>query len=185
MTSFDELIGEEPTGAERERLQNVHGLLLEAGPPPELSPALAAGPPRASTVTSLQAFVERRRAPILATAAAAAVVVLAIGVGLHRHASNYRALSLRGTSFAPRAAATLEVLPKQQMKLEVSGLPARKQSYVVYLVRGGHRIASCGSFTVSNANRRKGVSLRSPYPVQSSDKWVVTFGGRTVLAPVT
>ncbi len=35
--NLDELIGADTTGAERERLQRAHDMLLEAGPPPELS----------------------------------------------------------------------------------------------------------------------------------------------------
>ena len=35
--TLDELIGADTTGAERERLQHVHELLLEAGPPPEVT----------------------------------------------------------------------------------------------------------------------------------------------------
>ena len=42
--TLDELIGADTTGAERERLQHVHELLLEAGPPPEVSPELEQGP---------------------------------------------------------------------------------------------------------------------------------------------
>ena len=37
---FDELVGTEVSAAERERLHRVHDLLVEAGPPPELSPEL-------------------------------------------------------------------------------------------------------------------------------------------------
>jgi len=41
---FDELIDGEIDGAERERLRRMHELVLRAGPPPELSPQLEAGP---------------------------------------------------------------------------------------------------------------------------------------------
>ena len=44
MTTFDELVGGEPTGDERARLRNVHELLVEAGPPPEIPPEIASGP---------------------------------------------------------------------------------------------------------------------------------------------
>src|SRR5207248_10881524 len=39
---FDELIGADVEGAERARLQRVHALLVQAGPPAELSPELEA-----------------------------------------------------------------------------------------------------------------------------------------------
>src|SRR5947207_753497 len=42
--NFDELIGTEATGAERERLHHAHDLLVQAGPPPELPPSLQKAP---------------------------------------------------------------------------------------------------------------------------------------------
>ncbi len=41
---FDELVEGLDDERERARLHRVHDLLLAAGPPPELSPALAASP---------------------------------------------------------------------------------------------------------------------------------------------
>ena len=40
---FDQLVGHEVGREERERLQRVHELLVEAGPPPELSPSSPRG----------------------------------------------------------------------------------------------------------------------------------------------
>ena len=37
---FDDLLGPETQGAERERLRRVHELLVEAGPPPEIAPEI-------------------------------------------------------------------------------------------------------------------------------------------------
>ena len=37
---FDELVGGDVTGDERERLRRAHELLVQTGPPPELSPEL-------------------------------------------------------------------------------------------------------------------------------------------------
>src|SRR5207249_1133991 len=41
---FDELIGAETSAAERERLRRTHELLVQAGPPPELTPQLRRAP---------------------------------------------------------------------------------------------------------------------------------------------
>ena len=38
---FRDLVGEDLTPEERDRLEHVHELLIAAGPPPELPPALA------------------------------------------------------------------------------------------------------------------------------------------------
>ena len=178
MTSFDELIGAEPAGAERERLRNVHNLLLEVGPPPELTPAMEAGPTLAMTLSRLRLLPRRRRSFVLAAAAAAFVaLIIGLGVSLHGHNSRYPSLALRATGFAPHATGTLELLPAkgstQPMKLEVRGLPALKPGYVVYLVRNGRTVGSCGSFKVAKANRELTTQLSSPYRARGGDTWVV------------
>ena len=42
--NFDDLVGTETRGAERERLRGAHELLLRAGPPAELPPQLRKAP---------------------------------------------------------------------------------------------------------------------------------------------
>jgi hypothetical protein len=197
VTSFDELIGAEPAGSERERLRSVHELLLAAGPPPELSPELDAGPTLAMTLGRARRISHGRgRGRYLLVAAAALVaLVIGIGVSLPRHGHGYALQSLRGTSFAPSAVATLDILSskgeKPQLKLDVKGLPAAKEAYVVYLVRNGRPVAPCGSFIVSNANQELTKQLVSPYPLKHADTWIVTTAGHggtpgvTVLKTVT
>jgi hypothetical protein len=41
---FEEIVGADVEAAERARLARVHSLLVQAGPPPELSPGLESGP---------------------------------------------------------------------------------------------------------------------------------------------
>ncbi len=198
MTGFDELVGAEPTGAERERLRNVHDLLLQAGPPPELSPELAAGPTLAMTLSRIGRLRRQRpRYVLIAAAAALAALIIAFSTGLHGHGSRYPTIAMRGTSFASGATGTLELLPskdaRQRMRLEVNGLPSLGQRrYIVYLVRNGRPVAPCGSFTVADSRRTLTVKLMSPYRLESSDSWVVTAQPRngtgpgvTVLQPPT
>ncbi len=73
---LDELVGTETTGAERERLQHVHELLLEAGPPPELSPELEAGPNLKMTVGKRRRVVKQRAMLLLAAAVALSLIFL-------------------------------------------------------------------------------------------------------------
>ncbi len=189
MTGFDELVGAEPTGAERERLRDVHNLLLQAGPPPELSPELASGPTLAMTLGRIGRIKHRRpRYVLIATAAAFVVLLAGIVTGLHGHGSRYPTITMHGTSFAVGATGSLELLPstgaRQRMQLDVKGLPALgKQRYVVYLVRNGRLIAPCGSFSVPSTNRSLKVELLSPYRVESSDTWVVTAPKRGSTGP--
>jgi hypothetical protein len=44
MTDLDDLVGDDLEPRERARLERVHALLQQAGPPPELPPALEQAP---------------------------------------------------------------------------------------------------------------------------------------------
>jgi hypothetical protein len=194
MTTFDELIGAEPDGTERARLRGVHELLLEAGPPPELTPEVASGPTLAMTLSRVRASSGRRRGfALTAVAAALVAVVIGLGVAAHGNGKKYPRFTLRGTVFAPHASGTLYILRAKsstpRVKIEVTGLPAAKRPYIVYLVRNGRTIAPCGGFTVTNPKREVTAVLHSPYAIQGSDEWIVTgpsIGNRprpTVLRP--
>jgi len=200
---LDDLIDGETTGAERQRLQHVHDLLLQAGPPPELTPQLRKAPTFGVVPLQLKRRVVKRRALVLLAAAIAVAAVFAAGYGVgNRGGSNSsaRTLALQGTKLAPHAQATLQVWRPAHgnvpMTLEVKGLrklPARSY-YDVYLVRGG-RVEPwgvCGSFRVGDSSRVLTLNFTSPYPLQKGDSWVVTRPGpggtepgRTVLRPVS
>src|SRR3954451_6303548 len=70
---FDELVGDVAED-ERARLEHVHALLIEAGPPPELSPELAAGPDVLMTYRNRPQRRTRRTMLLLAAAIAIAAV---------------------------------------------------------------------------------------------------------------
>jgi Anti-sigma-K factor rskA, C-terminal len=198
---FDELVGREVEGAERERLLRVHALLLEAGPPPEIEPSLAAGPTLAMTIRARRPV--RRRVGRGALLLAAAVAVLALAflggyiTGNDQSTTAARTLELAGTPAAPHALASLQIEPVDAagnwpMKLSVEGLPAlpKRSYYEVFLVRGGKPWASCGTFVVAHGNRGTTVQLNAPYHLRAGDSWVVTrvtFNGpepgQTVLKP--
>jgi hypothetical protein len=198
--SFDELVGGEPSGAERERLRETHELLLRAGPPPELTPRLEAGPNLAVVSEHRERRrVVKRRAMLLLAAALSIVAVFAAGYAVADHrggsASGVAAkLSLKGTPAAPKAQATLEVWQPQSgnwpMTLSVSGLPQNAR-YEVYLVRNGKPWGSCGTFRTAGSSGPLTLKLNAPYQLHTGDSWVVTRlvpgggePGRTVLAPV-
>lgn len=201
--TLDDLIGADETGAERERLQHVHGLLLEAGPPPELSPKLEAGPTLGMTLHRRRAV--KRRAMLLLAAAVAVVLVFLAGYAVANHGGGspapVKSLALKGTSIAPQAQATLEVWDSHAgnwpMTLTAVGLPElpAHSYYEVYLVRNGKPWGSCGTFRVAgNPQDPVTVTLTAPYTLHKGDSWVVTRPGvggtepgQTVLrpAPVT
>ena len=57
---FEEIVGGDVEAAERARLARVHALLVQAGPPPELSPELESGPTLGMTLARRPARGRRR-----------------------------------------------------------------------------------------------------------------------------
>lgn len=195
--NFDELVGAEPTGSERERLRRAHELLLQAGPPPELPPGLA-GAPRLDPAPEIRRRRNRRRAALVLAAAVVVAAVFAAGYGVGRSggASPAAVLALKGTAAAPNARATLQVLPEQAgnwpMRLAVAGLPKLPphEYYAVFLVRKGERYLSCGTFVTTGGGGTVRVTLNAPYRLRTGDTWIVTRQaahasghGATVLRP--
>ena len=182
---FDELVGLDVEHDERERLQRVHALLLEAGPPAELPPELEAGPTLALTLgrARKQRAAGRR---LLLIAAVICILALAFVGGYvagngGSSAASWKTLSLAGTSEAPAALASLKIEPVDSagnwpMQLSVTGLPKlpARAYYAVYLVRNGKPYAPCGSFLVAGPNRATTVSLNAPYRFKHGDTWIVT-----------
>jgi hypothetical protein len=197
--TLDELIGGDSSGVERQRLQHAHELLLEAGPPPELSPELLAGPTIGMTVARRRAV--KRRAMVLLAAAIAIVMVFIGGYAVaDRNATGNPPVltqDLKGTPLAPKAKATLEVWQSRAgnwpMTLTTVGLPKLPPHnyYEVYLVRDGKPWGSCGTFRSAGSHGPAvTVTLTAPYALRKRDSWIVTRPGaggsepgRTVLRP--
>lgn len=197
---FDELVGAEPAGDERERLRRTHELLLTAGPPPELPPELEAGPTLAMTLGRRPRRPRHRMAMLLAAAVAVAAVFLCGYVVGNRNSGSVaaaRTIQLHGTSAAPAALASLQIEREDAagnwpMTLEVTGLPALPEGsrYGLYLVRSGKEWEPCGWFAVSGPHAGATVKLSAPYDIHRGDTWVVTRQdagthghGETVLRP--
>lgn len=195
--SFDELVGGEPTGTERERLRRAHELLVQAGPPPELSPELRAGP-QLARVQAIRRRQVRRRGMLLLAATLAVAAVFAVGYAVGNGGSEPNAvgrLALKGTAIAPHARATLAILPRVDgnwpMQLTVENLPKlpTRSQYAVYLVQQGERYP-CGSFVSSGGSGPMTVKLNAPYRFQTGASWIVVRKpllsrglGQTVLRP--
>jgi anti-sigma-K factor RskA len=196
--SLDELIGAGTSGAERQRLREAHDLLLRAGPPPELTPRLKAGPNLGVVPFRPRRRIVKRRAMLLLAAALSIAVVFAAGYAVANQRGGSgggiaATIALKGTAQAPNAHATLDVWQQQggnwPMTLKVSGLPQHAR-YEVYLVRNGRPWGSCGTFRVAGSGPLT-LKLNAPYKLRNGDSWVVTRvvpggsePGRTVLRPV-
>jgi hypothetical protein len=201
--NFDELIGAEVTGAEREQLQHAHELLLQVGPPPELPPSLQKAP-NFGVFSLHQRRVAKRRTLVLLAAAFAVAVVFFAGYAVRGGGSSSATVShpvvtlaLRGTSALPDARATLAVWKQRNgnwpMTLSVLGLPklAHHGYYEVYLVRNGRPWGLCGTFRGAGSSKALTITLNAPYSLHTGDSWVVTRPtahggepGQTVLSPI-
>jgi hypothetical protein len=197
---FDELVTDVEEG-ERERFRRVHDMLVVAGPPPELTPQMEAGPTLAMTIGG-RGSRRRGQRRVALLAAAIVVLLLAFLVGYitgNNQKVGGQLLKLQGTAQAPNAEASLRVedvdpAGNWPMQLAALGLPklSGKSYYEVFLVRNGKPWAPCGSFVVKNEKVGVSVRLNAPYRLRRTDSWVVTrqtWGNRTVgpvvLKPLT
>ena len=178
---FDELVGADVEAAERARLRRVHTLLVQAGPPPELSPSLEAGPTLAMTLGRRPVQPRRR---VLLLAAAIAIVALAFLAGFvagngGNGVKSAKVMQLTGTPSAPNALASLQIEPVDEggnwpMRLSVKGLPKLPAGsyYEVFLVRSGKPWGACGTFKVAKSAATV-VQLNAPYRLKHGDTWEV------------
>jgi hypothetical protein len=171
--------------AEQDRLRGVHELLVKAGPPPELPPALATlpaveEPAKARTIS----FPRRRRRLVLGLALAATLVVAAFGGGFlagDHHGSSgvaapVRAVTMRGDG----AIASIRVGAPDRagnwpVDFRVNGLPQQQSGYAYYeifVLRHGKPGYPCAGFRVHVGTTK--LSFVVPYKVKHATRWVVT-----------
>jgi hypothetical protein len=185
VSNFDDMVDREGLGSSEEaRLRRVHELLVQAGPPPDLPPALEHPPTAPAEAELVQFPLMPRRRWTLAAVAAIALVVLAFGGGyLIGHAktkpttfATKRVVPMRGGN----ALALLKVAARDSagnwpMQLEINNLPTQHDGrayYELWLTRDGKPVAPCGTFRV-NA-RTTTVRLSVPYNFKTFNGWVVT-----------
>jgi hypothetical protein len=188
---FDELVGEDLAADERARLRGVHDLLVAAGPPAELPPALERAP---SVGGAVHLLPRRRRGAVLLLAAALAAA--AFGGGFLAGAVTHDAatesatvlIPMHGTAALPNARASIALLTADKagnwpMRFTVQGLPKlpRGGYYELYVTKNGRITASCGVFNVHGG--RTTVTLNAPY-TKGFNGWIVTkhLPGRPELA---
>ncbi len=173
MSDVRDLIGDDGGPDELERLQRVHTLLEQAGPPPSLSPGLARPPAPGGEVIRFP----RRYRPLAAVGAVAAAALL-FAVGYLVGDSGPGTEFTIGMSGAGSARGTLVVYEKDAagnwpMRLRVSGLAEGR--YALWLTRGGKPAEPCGTFAV--ASGETSVALNAPYKLRTFDGWVVVPSG--------
>jgi hypothetical protein len=183
---FDDLLGSDVPAEERERLRRAHELLIEAGPPPELSPELEAVPWPDDALAPLWGRRRgelRARRPLLLAAALATVAVVAFLLGQATTSKNSiserKTVELHGTALARGALATLKLgkpdaAGNWPMELHIRGLPKLSHGgyYALYLTKDGKPLVSCGTI---NVNGTTTVRLSAAYVLERFDKngWVI------------
>jgi hypothetical protein len=178
---FRDLVGEDLTPEERDRLEQVHELLIAAGPPPELPPALAEPSTELDEPTGLP---RRRTGAVLALAAALALAAFLGGFIAGRtdgdNFNSVRAIPMHGVGAAQAASGTIDLgqLDSQgnwPLQVKVSHLPSPPKNgyYEMFLTRDGKIAATCGTFNVHGSTAT--VRLNAPYNLRRFDGWVVTL----------
>ena len=183
---FDDLVGGEGLGpGEEERLRRVHDLLLQAGPPPDLTPSLeeygAHELPDADAELVQFPLLPRRRLAA-AVVLAAALALAAFGAGYlvgHRKEASFDARRVYTMHGADGAIASILAGPRDevgnwQMHFNVTGLPQQAEGgyYRLYLVRNGKPVVVCGSFRVNGKTTK--LVFTVPYKTTRFEGWVVT-----------
>jgi Anti-sigma-K factor rskA, C-terminal len=187
MSDVRDLIDAEGLDPDEEgRLQRVHELLVEAGPPAELPPApVTPGSPPAGEIVP---FPIKRR-PTVLVLVAAAVAAAAFGAGyLIGHSKAKTApfaaghvVSMKPTHAGASGLAVLKLAKPDSvgnwaMLMTVSGLPQQPQRaayYELWLTRNGAAVAPCGAFRVHGSTTT--VRFTVPYKLSRFDGWVVTI----------
>jgi hypothetical protein len=145
--SFDDLVGTDLPSDERARLKHVHDLLIAAGPPPELPPALEQPPETSAGVT----WLPRRRL------AAFAAGFLVADRGDDSSAANgfqtERTVVL-GEAGGPLAVVRLGKADESgsyPMLVTVEGLERQPEGdyYSLLMLKKGKPVAVCGTFNVA------------------------------------
>lgn len=186
---FDELVGAVDDPAEHARLERVHQLLVEAGPPPDLTPSVAAEAPPAEERHNVFPLPRRRLRLALVLIGAALVAAFAIGylAGNSGSGSN-EALQAENTVALAGSGAGGQIdigardddgnLP---MLLTVHGLRKLGDGdyYRLALVKNGKPIVTCGTFNVAGKSETE-LEMLAAYDLGSFEGWVVTlWHGRT------
>jgi len=190
MSDFHDLIDVEGLDPDEERrLMAVHDLLVQAGPPAELTPKLEQPDDRPEgTVIPFPLFPRRRAVATLLVAAAVAAAAFGGGylVGHSKAKSSTFATAHfiqmhplgaagAGTQLAVLALGHSDSGGNWPMQMTVTGLPQQPQPnayYELWLTKHGKPVAPCGVFRVHSDTTT--VRFSVPYRFSEYDGWVVT-----------
>ncbi len=179
-----ELVGEDVTPEELERLRQADSMLRSVPAP---APDVPASLTTAVTGVPLAGRPARRgRRVAVALAFAAALAALAFGLGRWTGGGFDAAytVDLDPTASAPEAAATVQVGERDEssgnveLLVDVSGLPelGAGEDYALWLEQDGEWAATCGYFAVGEGTTT--VRMTVAYDFRDFDAWVISGGSR-------
>ena len=181
---FDELVDLEGlSDEERRRLENVHEMLVAAGPPPDLPAALQEPPEPGESGANVVPLTSRprgRRAVWGSLAAAIALVCFGGGYALGTGDGDggvVRVVALEGQGDARGSVKLREVEPggNWPMELEVTGLPRQagdRAYYELFVWRDGKPGYPCVGFKMRGGTTT--VRFTVPYELKEDTQLVVT-----------
>lgn len=178
---FRELVGEDLTPEELERLRRADALLRAVpAPPPHVPHSLTQSVARVAE-RSVPPWSRRRLA--LGIALAAALAAAAFGLGRWTDNGDFETrftVPMQPTESARDAAAVIRVGARDEesgnweLELDVSGLPDLPEGefYYLWLAKDGEWEASCGTFSVGADDTT--VHMTVSYRLSDYDTWVVS-----------
>jgi hypothetical protein len=185
---FDELVEGVESPEERARLRRVHELLQEAGPPPELSPALASMAPPAeepAEEADVAWLPPRRLGAALVLAATLLIASFAVGYFAGNNRSNGGSESIKVTrtvvlhgptdSTGVVSVGKVDADGNTPMVITVRGLAPLPDGdyYSLALTKGGKPVVTCTTFNVGDRGTHS-IDLVAAYDLNGFDGWAVT-----------
>jgi hypothetical protein len=183
MTDFRDLVGDDLSPEEEERLRRVHDLLVAAGPPPELSPEFESLEAPEDEIKVYPHLPRRRLAAAIVLAAAVAAIAFGAGYLVADNGSGgFPTEALvpmhppSGTSPARASIALGKVdsAGNWPMLFRITNLPTQTSGhfYQLWLTHPDGTRVSCGAFRMTDKTTT--VRLNAPYKLSREDGWIVT-----------
>lgn len=156
--SFGDLVGNDLTPAERERLERVHDMLVAAGPPPELPQELAEAPQPQGRMVEL---ARKRLRTGLLLAASLVIATFAFGYFLGARGEDSGPSTITPTKqvvlgkaadrFAVVGIGERDSNGNWPMVVSVDGLDhlSKGDYYTLFMTRKGKPVVQCGTFNVA------------------------------------
>jgi hypothetical protein len=180
---FHELVGNDLPAEERVRLKRAHELLVAAGPPPELTPALESPPTTGANVAWLP---RRRLGTALVLAASLVLAAFAAGFLIGDRSEDSGAvagfeaertvlLGEAGSAVAVVRLGKADPNGNHPMLVTVEGLEQQPEGdyYSLFMLKDGKPVRLCGTFNVAGEEATS-IRLTTGYGFEDYDGLMLT-----------